>query len=127
MIANRHLARAQELAANFSGPVPVTGIALEAARGPFDLVLNATSASLGGKVPALPADAVGPAAFCYDLAYGSGPTAFMQWARELGAAGVADGIGMLVEQGAESFELWRGVRPPTAPVLAELRQRVASR
>jgi len=126
VIANRHPARARELAANFSGQGDVTGIGLDAAHGPFDLVLNATSASLAGKVPALPADAAGPAAFCYDLAYGSGVTAFMQWAREHGAAGVADGIGMLVEQGAESFELWRGIRPPTAPVLAELRQLIGS-
>ena len=126
VIANRHPAKAQELAANFSGQGNFTGISLEAAHGPFDLVVNATSASLAGKVPALPRDAVGPATFCYDMAYGSGPTAFMQWARECGAAGAADGIGMLVEQGAESFELWRGIRPPTAPVLNELRRLIAA-
>lgn len=121
VVANRHAAKAQELAADVSGDGPVTGMGLGSAHGPFDLVVNATSASLSGAVPALPGDSVGPATFCYDMAYGSGPTAFMAWARAQGAAGVADGIGMLVEQAAESFELWRGVRPPTAPVLAGLR------
>jgi shikimate dehydrogenase len=84
-------------------------------------VVNATSASLHDEVPALPDDTVDPGCFCYDMAYGSGPTSFMRWAATQGAAGSADGIGMLVEQAAESFALWRGVRPPTAPVLAELK------
>jgi shikimate dehydrogenase len=72
-------------------------------------------------VPDLPDDAVGPGTFCYDMAYGSGPTAFTRWALERGAAGTADGRGMLVEQAAESFALWRGVRPPTHEVLVALR------
>jgi shikimate dehydrogenase len=126
VIANRSAARAAALAADFAADRPLAGIGLEAARGPFDLVVNATSASLAGEVPALSGDAIGPASFCYDMAYGTGPTAFMRWAGERGAAGVADGIGMLVEQAAESFELWRGVRPPTAPVLAELRRQLAA-
>jgi shikimate dehydrogenase len=121
LVANRSPGKAVALATDFAADGPVTGAGLEAAHGPFDLVINATSASLSDDVPPLPGDVIGPATFCYDMAYGGAPTAFMRWARERGAAGVADGIGMLVEQAAESFALWRGVRPPTAQVLAELR------
>jgi shikimate dehydrogenase len=121
LVANRSPGKAVALATDFAADGPVTGAGLEAAHGPFDLVINATSASLSDAVPALPDEVIGPATFCYDMAYGSAPTAFMRWAHERGAAGVADGIGMLVEQAAESFALWRGVRPPTAQVLAELR------
>ena len=121
VIANRDAAKAVALAGDFSSAGPVHGVALAAAHGPFDIVINATSASLAGELPALPNDAVGRDSSCYDMAYGTGPTAFMRWATERGVAGVADGLGMLVEQAAESFELWRGVRPPTAQVLAELR------
>lgn len=126
VIANRSADKALTLAAEFAPAGPVTGAGLAAAHGPFDLVINATSASLAGEVPALPEDAVGPATFCYDMAYGAKPTSFLRWADARGAGGVADGVGMLVEQAAESFELWRGVRPPTAPVLAELRHLLAS-
>lgn len=122
VIANRHADKARGLAADFADAGRVSGVALDEAHGPFALVVNATSASLHGEVPALPDDAVSPGTFCYDMAYGSGPTAFMRWAAERGAAGTADGIGMLVEQAAESFVLWRGVRPPTAQPLAELKR-----
>jgi shikimate dehydrogenase len=121
-IANRTAAKAATLAAKFATDGPVRGVALEDAEGPFDLIINATSASLSGEVPALPASALSKSTFCYDMVYGAGPTAFMQWARERGVAGVADGTGMLIEQAAESFELWRGVRPPTRAVLEELRR-----
>jgi len=121
LIANRSPGRASELAARFASDGPVSGVALEGAQDAFDLVINATSASLSGDVPALDASIIGAHTFCYDLAYGTGPTAFLRWASAHGAEGVADGLGMLVEQAAESFELWRGVRPPTAQVLAELR------
>jgi len=125
VVANRTAEKAVALAAVFGSDGRVSGVGLQAARGPFDLIVNATSASLSDDVPPLPADAVGAATFCYDMAYGSGPTAFMRWARQQGAAAAADGIGMLVEQAAESFALWRGIRPPTGVVLAELRQLVA--
>jgi shikimate dehydrogenase len=121
VIANRHADKAHALAADFAADGNVSGIGLDEAHGPFSLVVNATSASLHDEVPALPDDTVDPGCFCYDMAYGSGPTSFMRWAATQGAAGSADGIGMLVEQAAESFALWRGVRPPTAPVLAELK------
>jgi shikimate dehydrogenase len=126
LIANRSAEKAIALAAAFAVEGPVQGAGLDAAHGPFDLVVNATSASLAGDAPALPDDVIGPATFCYDMAYGGAPTAFMRWAAGRGAASTADGIGMLVEQAAESFELWRGVRPATAPVLAELRALIAS-
>jgi shikimate dehydrogenase len=103
----------------------VSGTAFEALEplAPFDLVLNATSASLKGEVPAIPARAVGRETVCYDMAYGIGETPFTQWALEHGAGKVAQGWGMLVEQAAEAFLLWRGVRPETPPVLEALRAR----
>lgn len=121
VVANRHAGKARALAADFSADGGVCGAGLDEAHGPFALVVNATSASLSGAVPDLPGDVVGSHTFCYDMAYGSGPTAFIRWAQARGAAGVADGRGMLVEQAAESFALWRGVRPPTDEVLAALR------
>ena len=125
VVANRNAAKAVALAADFRRDGAVIGVGLQVAHGPFELVINATSASLSDEVPALPADVLGAATFCYDMAYGAGPTAFMRWARGQGVA-AADGIGMLVEQAAESFALWRGVRPPTGPVLAELRAMLAA-
>jgi shikimate dehydrogenase len=86
----------------------------------FDLVINATAASLADEAPALPAGLYAPGSLAYDMVYGR-ETPFMAAARAQGAARQADGLGMLVEQAAESFFLWRGVRPPTAPVLAQLR------
>jgi len=87
----------------------------------FDVVINATSASLYGEVPPVPAGVFAPAALAYDMAYGSGPTPFLRYAREHGAERLADGLGMLVAQAAESFFLWRGVRPDIEPVIATLR------
>jgi shikimate dehydrogenase len=119
-IQNRNPARAQQLAQEFADLGPIS--ADETAGGAFDLIINATSASLHGELPLVPPTACGPRTVCYDLAYGAGETAFMRWARAAGAAGALMGLGMLVEQAAESFLLWRGVRPDTAPVLAQLRQ-----
>jgi shikimate dehydrogenase len=126
VVVNRSADRAQALALDFAATGRVRGSALQSAVGPFDLIINATSASLAGEVPALPPGTIGDSTFCYDMAYGSGATAFMRWAHANGAAGASDGIGMLVEQAAESFELWRGVRPPTEAVLAELRRLVSA-
>ena len=86
----------------------------------FDVVINATSASLGGELPPLPEGVFAPDALAYDMMYGR-DTPFLAFARAHGAARQADGLGMLVEQAAEAFAGWRGVRPGTAPVLAELR------
>jgi shikimate dehydrogenase len=121
VLANRTLAKAQELANHFPGLVACGLEAITDA--PFDLVVNATSTSTRGEALALPANLFAPGALAYDMAYGSAARAFLDRAREAGASRVSDGLGMLVEQAAESFHLWRGTRPQTAPVLAELRAR----
>lgn len=125
VVANRTSERAEALAAAFADFGAVRGVGFDAVEdAPFDLVLNATSASLSGEMPPVPAGIVGPQTVCYDLAYGRGAGAFVQWARALGCAQALQGLGMLVEQAAESFQLWRGVRPQTAHVIDALRQRV---
>ena len=122
VIANRTPEKAQQLAAQFAdhGDVGVARFDDLGGQG-FDIVINATSASLGGEGITLPAGAYGAGALAYDMVYGDQPTPFMLRAREQGAARVADGLGMLVGQAAESFFLWRGVRPETEPVIAMLR------
>jgi shikimate dehydrogenase len=127
VIANRTAERAVALAAEFEELGPVSGCAfakLEHHR--FDLIINATSASLRGDVPLIPIGVVDAMTVCYDMAYGVGDTPFVAWAKRLGAGRAEQGWGMLVEQAAEAFELWRGVRPDTAPVLEALRQRAAT-
>ena len=121
VIANRTVGKAQELAALIPGR-GVEGVGFETLAGrQFDGVINGTSASLQGELPPLPDGLLAPGAWCYDLMYGKVPTVFMNWARTQGTDNVVDGLGMLVEQAAESFFLWRGVRPQTAPVIAALR------
>jgi shikimate dehydrogenase len=126
LIANRTPERTAELVREFSHLGPVAGGSFEALAGeaPFELVVNATSASLKGDTPPVAASVVGPGTCCYDMAYGVADTPFVQWARRSGAGIAAQGWGMLVEQAAESFELWRGVRPATAPVLQALHERL---
>jgi shikimate dehydrogenase len=128
VIANRTVGRAIELAREFEDLGPVKGASFESAgaSGPYDLVITATSASLAGDVPPLAAAAIAAHTVCYDMAYGVGETSFTRWARRLGARTVAQGWGMLVEQAAVAFELWRGVRPDTAPVLQALQARAAA-
>ncbi len=122
VIANRTADRAVELARHFCTLGRIEGCGLDGVAGQtFDLVINATAASLSGEVPAIDTGAITPQTACYDMMYGSEPTAFMNWASEAGARQVMDGLGMLVEQAAESFFIWRGVRPDTAPVIASLR------
>ena len=117
VVANRTPARASELARDFADVGNVTGGDFEAMRfGPWDIVINGTSASLAGEVPELPDGVFGPDTLCYDMAYGRGKTPFMEWAAARGATRIRKGFGMLVEQAAESYLLWRGVRPDTAPV-----------
>ena len=125
-IANRTGQRAVELAEAFAELGPVRGCGYdELGEERYDLVVNATSASLRGDVPPIPSTAVDALTTCYDMAYGVGDTAFVAWARRLGAAHAVQGWGMLVEQAAEAFELWRGIRPDTTPVLEALRSRAA--
>ncbi|MAT50605.1 MAG: shikimate dehydrogenase [Porticoccaceae bacterium] len=121
-IANRTAEKARTLASVFADLGMVVGCGLDQLEGQvFDIVINGTSASLGGELPALPEGLLAAGACCYDMMYGGEPTAFLRWAREHGAGQVADGLGMLVEQAAEAFFLWRGVRPHTAPVIEVLR------
>lgn len=122
-IANRTVARATELATAFAdlGPVEGGGYADLGDQAPFDLILNATSASLAGEVPPVPVRLFTKDTVAYDLAYARGDTPFTQWARKRGLQHVHKGYGMLVEQAAVAFALWRGVRPDTAPVLEALR------
>ncbi|MBI5331919.1 MAG: shikimate dehydrogenase [Betaproteobacteria bacterium] len=116
-IANRTAAKAEALAARFH--IHGGGYA-DLAGKRFDLVINATAASLGGDLPPLPDALFAPGALAYDMMYGR-DTPFLAFARECGAR-TADGLGMLVEQAAEAFFVWRGVRPDTAPVIAALRE-----
>jgi shikimate dehydrogenase len=129
VVANRTVERAIALADEFSDLGPIVGTSFDALarEPPFDLVVNATSASLKGEVPPVAVSAVGPRTCCYDMAYGIVDTPFTRWSRQCGALVVAQGWGMLVEQAAESFELWRDVRPQTAPVLQALQARVTGR
>jgi shikimate dehydrogenase len=117
-VANRTETKARGLAEEFSSLGPVAGGGFgDFADERFDLVLNATAASLTGELPDLPDSILDQGGACYDLAYGKTPTPFVLWGRRLGAALSTDGIGMLVEQAAEAFRLWLGVRPETAPVI----------
>ncbi|HQX66729.1 MAG TPA: shikimate dehydrogenase [Ottowia sp.] len=125
VIANRTADKAEALAAELAphlGGVPLVGCGLAAlgTQGAFDVVINATSASLDGQAPAVPAGAFAPGALAYDMVYGKGLTPFLRLARQAGCARLADGVGMLVEQAAEAFAAWRGVRPDTREALARL-------
>lgn len=124
VIANRTPDKAVALAELFADEGPVAACAYADVKGPFDVVVNGTSASLQGELPPLPPGVFAPGALAYDMMYGAAPTVFLRWADGAGAR-TRDGLGMLVEQAAEAFRLWRGVTPPTAPVLAALREELA--
>ena len=120
--ANRTPGKAVELARQFCDLGHIEGCGLDALEGQsFDVIINATASGLTDEVPALPDSVVNPACWCYDMMYGDEPTAFMRWATQRGGAHAVDGLGMLVEQAAESFYLWRKVRPATVPVIRALR------
>lgn len=121
-IANRNAERATELAREYSTLGTVHGCGFDGiAESTFDLVLNATSASLQDTIPPIPPGVIAPTTLCYDMAYGKGDTAFTRWCKSAGAGRAETGWGMLVEQAAESFLLWRGVKPDTAPVIAAVK------
>ena len=124
-IANRSGDKAETLAGQFSDLATVNaGNFAKTASRTFDVVINATSASLSGATLPLPAGIFASGSLAYDMMYGKGETPFLALAREQGAARLADGLGMLVEQAAEAFFVWRGVRPDSAQVLAELREQL---
>lgn len=121
-IANRTVSRAETLAEEFAalGSLSAGGYDDLAGR-EFDLIINASSAGLGGEAPSLPASVMTERSCCYDLLYGAEPTPFMRWAAHHAAWAVSDGLGMLVEQAAEAFYVWHRFRPETGPVIQELR------
>ena len=129
VVANRTLDKAQAVVRSHAALANDTyadlqACALDAVRGSFDVVINGTTSSLGGAGVPVAATVLKPGALAYDMMYGPAAQAFLEWAAAHGAIG-RDGLGMLVEQAAESFRFWRGVRPPSAQVLAELRQELA--
>lgn len=123
VIANRTESKAVKLAESFAdlGKVRGGGFGCLDRMGAFDVIINGTSASLQGELPPLTDSLVLADTTCYDMMYGKAETPFCRWAREHGAAS-RDGLGMLVGQAAESFSIWRGVRPATQPVIEQLRQ-----
>ncbi|MDH4559603.1 shikimate dehydrogenase [Pseudomonas sp. BN411] len=126
VVANRTVGKAEALAQLFADLGPVSASGFDWLEEPVDLIINGTSASLAGDLPPISPSLIKPGhTVCYDMMYGKEMTAFNRWAAEHGAARTLDGLGMLVEQAAEAFLLWRGVLPDSAPVLAELRRQLA--
>lgn len=130
LVTNRTLARAQALVQAHSAYAALQKVELLALDTPaleqdFDLIINASASSLAGAAVPVPSGLLRAGALAYDMMYGSAAEGFLAWAAQQGAQG-RDGLGMLVEQAAEAFALWRGLRPPTAPVLAELRAHMAA-
>ena len=118
VIANRTVEKAEKLAKQFQQFGMLTASSFEALKNQhFDLILNGTAASLQGELPPLPKNIFSENAACYDLAYSDKPTVFLQWAEREGCKNFRDGLGMLVEQAAEAFYIWRGVRPETKSVI----------
>jgi shikimate dehydrogenase len=128
VIANRSIARARALHGALGEDVRVDTCGMNelAALPAFDLIVNATAAGHGDAVVDLPQTLISPTTACYDLSYAKAAQAFVTWARETGAATICDGLGMLVEQAAESFSIWHDPRPDTAPVYADLRAMLAT-
>lgn len=119
VIANRTRATADALVANFPGH-PISACAYADLDSPYDLIVNATSASLSAAMPPVPALVFSTSSLALDMMYGNKPTLFMEFASQCGAS-ARDGLGMLIEQAAEAFALWRGVRPETATLLKNMR------
>ncbi len=127
-IANRTIEKAQDLVHQFSENLndntELQHCSFEdSGKQKYDLIINGTSAGLTNEVPAIPDEILGINSICYDMMYNiTQPTAFVQWAIDRGSLRQFDGLGMLVEQAAEAFFIWRGVRPETGPVISQLRQ-----
>lgn len=122
VIANRTADKARRLASALQSLGPVRGCGLDDLEGEqYDLIINGTAAGLRGEVPPLPDNILTVGGWTYDMMYASEPTAFVRWGQRHRAGKALDGLGMLVEQAAESFFLWRGVRPETGPVITSLR------
>lgn len=117
VIANRTASKAQQLAELYAEFGTLSGGGYDELVGQFDIIINATATSLQGKVPPLPDNILNNNASCYDMMYSNTDTAFITWAKEHGAAKTIDGLGMLAEQAAEAFRLWRNVKPETQTVI----------
>ena len=118
VIANRTIAKAIDLAVEFQGKGCIEGCGFDDLKSKqFDLIINATSSSLSGQLPPLPDELLAQNGVCYDLAYSNEATVFVRWGQEKQAQKSLDGLGMLVEQAAEAFFIWRGIRPETLPVI----------
>ncbi len=123
LITNRTKQKATQLAEDFSDLGKINGCGLDdVVNISFDIVINGTSASLQGDLPPLPSTIFKEHGCSYDMMYAAQATVFMQWSQDNGVEKVFDGLGMLVEQAAESFYIWRGVRPETLPVIKHLRK-----
>jgi shikimate dehydrogenase len=121
VIANRTVSTAEALAQDFARyGVPVSATGFDGITGSFDIVVNGSSSSLAGELPPVPASVFGPGTLALDMMYGNQPTVFMDFAKGHGAM-TRDGLGMLIEQAAEAFAIWRGVRPDTAEVFRKMR------
>jgi shikimate dehydrogenase len=131
VVANRTLARAEALVARHAsataenGPVELRAVALDACGEGFDVIVNASASSVAGAAAPVSPEVLRPGSLAIDMMYGPAARAFVDWATAHGAVG-RDGLGMLVEQAAEAFQVWRGVRPRTDAVLAALRDRLLS-
>ncbi len=125
VLANRTMERANKLVELFEAAEKVSICSFTALsdHASFNVVINATSTGLKGELPPFPASCLDSSSFCYDLTYSSKQTPFVQWAQDRGAGQAVQGWGMLIEQAAESFAIWRGVRPDTAPLLQQLATR----
>ncbi len=121
IIANRTISKAKQLATLFDDFDPIQGCGFKDLDSEFDLIINATAASLQGDVPPLPDAILAKNGICYDMMYSDVDTVFITWAKQHGAAKTVDGLGMLVEQAAEAFYIWRGIRPETQAVMQKLR------
>ena len=121
VVANRTVDKAMALARHFTTFGNITGCALHSVQGSFDIIINGSAASLGGTVPDIPPSAVCGARLVYDMMYSDQGTVFMKWATDAGAKRSVDGLGMLVEQAAESFRIWNEIHPQTQHVMRTLR------
>ena len=122
VIVNRTLSRAEELEKKFKNKIDIKSFSYETLPNDiFDLIVNGTSLSLSSEVPPVSRNIINKNTFCYDLMYSSDKTVFIKWAIENGALRASDGLGMLVEQAAESFFIWHGVKPNTAKVIEALK------
>ena len=124
IICNRTFAKAEVLASEFSQLGNIIAKEFSELSGEFDVIINGTSASLNGELPPVPDSVISSHTSVYDMMYGKDPTAFLLWAQNLGAGKIVDGLGMLVEQAAVSFDLWRGVHPDSMSVLSHLKSQL---